>query len=103
MNENERDDFLDSLQNQWNAFNARISAFGFFIGGFESTHAGLKSDVGEDWQILGFYDFQNYDDFYRCTAILDDPQFLSLRNYCDIRMLFGEKKSSFSNTITELF
>ncbi len=103
LDENEGDQLVNKLMYQWNVMHNRFSRFATFNSGFSPAQRELDSNSEPAWQLFAFYNLHNHESFRRCQAVLEQPEFRSLRNYCDIRLIFGYKSSDFGQEIRELF
>ncbi len=103
LDESAGDKLAHDLQYQWNLLHNRLLQYSTFESGFSPAQRELDSRAEPAWQLFGFYNLPNHENFRRCQAILEQPEFRKLRNYCDIRLIFGYKNSDFGQEIRELF
>jgi|GEM_PF-2049796 len=74
-----------------------------FAGGFSTSEKGLSLQAEEDWSLIAFFDLTDYDSFIKCQALLEQDQYLPLRNHCDIRLSIGKRLTDAPGTIKALF
>ena len=103
LNPDEQEETLIKLDDEWGLLNNSLSFWGHYIGGFIGPKTGLPSGFDEGWAILGIYELENFDAFQKCNEILDGPQFLHLRNHCDVRLLLGKNLSDLQGVLRQLF
>ncbi len=103
MSPTEQASHLQELEAQWQALNARWQQVGQFRHGFDSAERGLPSSGDDDWKLFAFYDLPDFAAYGNCIAALESPQFLLLRNYCEIRFIFGNTLTSMNQSISRLF
>jgi hypothetical protein len=91
------------MENLWEKLSERWQAHSHFAGGFSTSEKGLALQVEEEWAFINFYDVVNYGAFIKCQAILEENEFLSLRNHCDIRLSIGKRWTQSPGNISGLF
>ena len=103
MNPEEQASHLQALEMQWQALNVKWQEMGIFHHGFDSAERGLPSTGDDDWKLFAFYDLPDFAAYGNCVAALEAPQFLLLRNHCEIRFIFGKTLASMNQSISRLF
>ena len=94
---------LQALDAQWQAINSTWQGIGQFNHSFATAERGLPALGDEEWKLFAFYDLPDFSAFGQCIAALEAPQYLLLRNHCEIRFIFGNALASMNQSISRLF
>ncbi len=98
-----QDRHINKLENEWALLNGRFNKIGVYGGGFGGSKNGLPSGSEDEWTSFVLFELQDFEAFQACQYMLDLPEFQNLRNFCDIRLLFGHNPMTLQGMIKEMF
>ncbi len=64
---------------------------GHFESGFYRSEYGIPGPGDENWLVFAVYHVSSYRHYRQCLMILESPEFLPLRHYCEFHIIFGRK------------
>ncbi len=95
--------YVNSINEQMQELVGEWSTCSKYKWGFHGSDYGLPSNGEDNWQLFASFMVPSYEMYRQCLMILEQDKYISLRNQCDIRLLYGEEMTSLPEFMFELF
>ncbi|MBN1542694.1 hypothetical protein JW992_11165 [candidate division KSB1 bacterium] len=102
LSESERQELIKKLNSQWQSYLRGLAKLAPFCTGLWNPRPGLLSDPAGNWSAVRIYAVSDYQNYRACIALLEDPRYREMRNFLEIRLVFGDRLEEIGNEIESL-